>query len=79
MDPAVCNGRPVVKGTRITVATVLGFLSAGDTVEDVLAGYPSLTRDDVMACLVYASRIAEHHTLACELSPPSGAASRPAG
>jgi uncharacterized protein (DUF433 family) len=66
MNPEVCNGRPVVKGTRITVSTVLGFLSAGDSVDDILAGYPSLTRDDVLACLMYASRIAERHGLVRE-------------
>ncbi len=40
---------------RITVQTVLEFLGAGDSVEDVLAEYPTLTRDDVEACLNYAS------------------------
>ena len=44
MDPAICNGRPVVKGTRITVKTVMEFLAAGDSVDDVLEDYPALTR-----------------------------------
>lgn len=52
--PDVCNGQPTVCGTRITVQTVLDFLAAGDSVEDVLEGYPSLTREDVMACVAYA-------------------------
>ncbi len=51
LDPDICNGRPVVRGTRIAVQTVLGFLGAGDSVEDVLAEYPALTREDVQACL----------------------------
>jgi uncharacterized protein (DUF433 family) len=51
LDPDVCNGRPVVRGTRITMRTVMEFLGAGDSVEDVLAAYPALTRDDVQACL----------------------------
>ena len=51
----VCNGKPVVRGTRITVQTVLEFLGAGDSVDDALAEYPTLTRDDVQACLNYAS------------------------
>jgi uncharacterized protein (DUF433 family) len=50
-NPDVCNGRPVVRGTRIAVQTVLEFLAAGDSVEDVLEEYPSLTRADVQACL----------------------------
>ena len=57
----ICNGRPVVRGTRITVQTVLEFLAAGDSVEDVLEEYPSLTRADVQACLDYASRVIGNH------------------
>jgi len=51
IEPAVCNGRPVVRGTRITVQTILEFLGAGDSIEDVLEEYPSLSREDVLACL----------------------------
>ena len=60
-SPDVCNGRPVVRGTRISVQTVLEFLAAGDSTEDVLAEYPALTRDDVQACLDYASRLMANH------------------
>jgi uncharacterized protein (DUF433 family) len=49
INPDICNGKPVIKGTRITVQTILEFLGAGDSIEDVLEGYPSLTRDDVLA------------------------------
>lgn len=56
IDPDICNGRPVVRGTRITVQTVLEFLGAGDSTEDLLAAYSSLTREDVSACLRYSSR-----------------------
>lgn len=63
INPDICNGRPVIEGTRITAATVVGFLAAGDSIEDVLAGYPTLTREDVLACLEYASRLLQsrHH------------------
>ena len=61
IDPDVCNGRPAVRGTRITVQTVLEFLAAGDSVEDVLEEYSSLTRADVQACLDYASRVMGNH------------------
>jgi uncharacterized protein (DUF433 family) len=57
----VCNGRPVIRGTRITVQTVLEFLAAGDSIEDVLEEYPRLKRDDVQACLDYASRVIGNH------------------
>ena len=63
IDPGTCNGRPVVRGTRITVQTVLEFLAAGDSVDDVLEEYPSLTREDVQACLLWASRLMGNHSL----------------
>ncbi len=61
IDPAICNGRPVVRGTRITAQTVLEFLGAGDTIEEVLEEYPTLTREDVLACLRYSSRLMANH------------------
>ncbi len=60
IDPGVCNGRPTVRGTRITVQTVLEFLGAGDSIEDVLEEYPSLSREDVLACLRFSSRLMGH-------------------
>ena len=59
--PDVCNGKPVIRGTRITVQTVLEFLGAGDSVDDVLAEYPTLTREDVQACIDYAARVMGNH------------------
>ena len=50
IDPDICNGQPTIRGTRIAARTVLEFLAAGDAVEDVLAEYPALTREDVLAC-----------------------------
>ena len=60
--PDVCNGQPVVKGTRVTVQGVLSQLSAGDTVQDVLESFPRLVREDVLACLEYASRLGGIHS-----------------
>ena len=61
VQPDICNGRPVIRGTRITAQTVLEFLAAGDSIEDVLEEYPSLTRADVQACLDYATRLMGNH------------------
>ncbi|HXT11118.1 MAG TPA: DUF433 domain-containing protein [Candidatus Angelobacter sp.] len=61
INPDICNGRPVVRGTRIAVQTILEFLAAGDSVEDVLEEYPSLVREDIQACLNYASRVIGNH------------------
>jgi uncharacterized protein (DUF433 family) len=62
INPAVCNGKPVIRNTRITVQTVLSYLSAGDSVDDVLTAHPQLERDDVLACLAYARRLSELHS-----------------
>lgn len=61
VSPDICNGKPVVRGTRITVQTVLEFLAAGDSVDEVLAEYPALKRQDVQACLDYASKLMANH------------------
>ena len=54
-DPAIMLGAPTVRGTRITVAAVLGQLAAGASREDLLLDYPSLSPDDVYAALAYAA------------------------
>lgn len=55
--PDICNGRPIIRGTRITVQTVLGFLAAGDSIDEVLEAYPSLAREDILACFEYSSKV----------------------
>jgi uncharacterized protein (DUF433 family) len=61
IDPDICNGLPTIRGTRIAVQTVLEFLSAGDSIDDVLAEYPTLSREDVLACLGYSAKLMRHH------------------
>lgn len=56
-DPAVLVGKPVIKGTRLAVAFVVELLAEGWTEADVLRNYPGLTREDIQACLHYASEI----------------------
>ena len=55
LDPSVRFGKPCVRGTRITVGDVLGYLAAGMPEEQILGEFPQLTRDDVRACLAYAA------------------------
>ena len=57
VHPDVCNGRLVLRGTRITVQSVLEMLAAGDSAEDVLAAFPSLHRRQVLACMEHAARL----------------------
>ncbi len=56
-DPKVLVGKPVVKGTRISVALVVDLLAAGWSQEQILDSYPNLTTDDIRACLAYASEL----------------------
>ena len=63
MDPALCGGRPCVRGMRIRVSDVIDLLAAGLTPEQVVKELPDLEPDDVRACLVFASRRLNHPTL----------------
>lgn len=54
INPKIMVGKPVVRGTRLTVEWVIGLLAGGWTNERILENYPQLTRDDIQACLAYA-------------------------
>ena len=53
IDNNICNGKPTIRGKRITVQTILEFLSAGDSKEEILRQYPSLVSEDIDACLKF--------------------------
>ncbi|MCU0444792.1 MAG: DUF433 domain-containing protein [Microscillaceae bacterium] len=55
IDPLICNGKPTIRGKRITVQTIIEFLSAGEDIENILHQYPSLERADIEACLRFAA------------------------
>jgi len=59
VNPAICNGKPVARGTRIMVRNILGMLAGGYTVDQMLAAYRDLTRDDVAAALEYAAKVVD--------------------
>ncbi len=61
VHPDVCNGRPVIRGTRIAVQSILEMIGAGDSVEDVLEAFPSLSREQVLACVNHAARLMGNH------------------
>jgi uncharacterized protein (DUF433 family) len=66
-DPEICNGKPIIRGMRITVSTVLSLLSAGESIPGILDAYPILEEKDILACLEYASRISDKTILSYEL------------
>ncbi|UZO82080.1 DUF433 domain-containing protein [Aquimarina sp. ERC-38] len=51
LDKNVCNGKPTIKGTRITVQTILEFLSSGNDIDIILENYPSLLKEDIKASI----------------------------
>jgi uncharacterized protein (DUF433 family) len=55
IDPDLCNGKPTIRGLRITVQTVLEFLGAGESESEILKQYPSLEKDDLTACIKFAA------------------------
>lgn len=56
-DPAVMMGKPVIKGTRITVELILEKLAAGETIEQILEAHPRLTRDGILAAMAFAAEV----------------------
>jgi uncharacterized protein (DUF433 family) len=57
LDPKILVGKPVVKGTRISVELVIDLLSSGWTYEQIVGSYPNITVDDIRACLAYAGEL----------------------
>lgn len=66
-NPDVCHGNPAIRGTRIMVWLILEYLANGESIEDVLEAYPGLTREDVFACLAYASKAAKERIVPVEV------------
>lgn len=61
VDPEVLAGKPVIRGTRIAVEFILELLAAGQSENEILTSYPGLTREDILACLSYASYLAHEY------------------
>lgn len=56
IDPAICHGKPVVRGLRYPVESLLEYLAGGDSIDDVLAEFPDLQREDLLACIEFATQ-----------------------
>ena len=64
IDEKVCNGKPVIKGKRITVQTILGFLSEGNSPSEILKQYPTLNETDIQAALKFAAiQMGKNHSI----------------
>ena len=70
-DPAICGGQPVVKGTRVLVRVILGYLAHGEEVAAILREFPSLSEDDVRAVIAFAAASASEDLPAPSPLPPA--------
>ncbi len=64
IDPQVMVGKPIIKGTRLSVQFILGLLAQGMTNEEIVQEYPKLTKEDILACLIFAHNTLENTTFA---------------
>jgi uncharacterized protein (DUF433 family) len=69
-DPAICGGQPVVRGTRVLVRTVLGYLAHGAQASEIVAEFPSLSEEDVRAVIAFAAASASEDLPAPSPIPP---------
>ena len=67
IDSKICHGQACIKGTRIRVYRILHMLAKGDTIDDLLEEYPSITREDILACIDYAAELTEEQIVPDEV------------
>jgi uncharacterized protein (DUF433 family) len=59
IDPNICHGKPVIKGTRVLVTNILSALASGESYEDILEDYPTIKREDILAALSFGSQLSD--------------------
>lgn len=69
INPAICGGKPCIKGTRIWVSLVLDLLAGGMAEADLLADYPALAHDDVLAAIAYGAEAARDRIIPVPVEP----------
>lgn len=62
INPNVCHGKPVIKGTRVLVSNILSSLASGETEQEILEDYPNITREDIMAALEFGAQLSTFET-----------------
>ena len=67
INPKICHGQACIKGTRIPVHQILHMLANGDTIEELLKEYPSISREDILACIEYAASLTEEQVIPDEV------------
>ena len=62
INPKICHGKPVINGTRVLVANILGALAAGDSIDEILNDYPNIAKEDISAALAFGSQLTNFET-----------------
>ncbi|HBE16638.1 MAG TPA: hypothetical protein DEG17_02570 [Cyanobacteria bacterium UBA11149] len=62
IDPNICFGKPCIRGHRIWVSLILDYLAGGETIDEILAAYPSIEREDILACIAYGAEVTNQRT-----------------
>ena len=68
VDPNICFGKPCIKGTRIWVALILDFLAAGNTFDEISEAYSGISREDILACIVYGAAMSQEHFVSINIA-----------
>ncbi len=66
IDPRICHGHPVIKGTRVLVSNILSALASGQSYEEIIEDYPNINTDDIRAALAFGSDLAGFETYSYE-------------
>jgi uncharacterized protein (DUF433 family) len=69
INPQICGGKPCIRGTRIWVSLILDLLASGLPEEAIIAEYPTLTRDDILAAIVYGAEAAREQVIPIQVEP----------
>lgn len=67
VNPDICHGRPVIRGTRILVRNILGSLAGGESTKDIIKNYPELTNEDVESAIYYAIELVDDTQLSMKI------------
>lgn len=67
IDPKICHGKPVIKGTRVLVSNILSALASGESFEDIIADYPNITNDDIYAALSFGSQLSDFESFSYDV------------
>lgn len=69
IDPAICSGKPCIKGTRIWVSLILDLLASGTSEQEILEQYPQLVREDILAAIAYGAEASRERIIPVPVEP----------